>query len=484
MTDKPSDNGQQTEILPESVASSLDDDATELISDSDSDDQATELLAAESDAATELLAPLANEGSGHVQAPALEPGATLKERFYLEKKLGEGGMGAVYLARDQRKVEAKHSNPYVAVKLISGDFSQDARAFIALQRETDKSQTLAHPNIITVYDFDRDGDVFFMTMEALSGDTLETLIENPQREASELVRYIAALASGISYAHQRNIVHSDIKPANIFLTSSGQLKILDFGIARALSSVDGASASPSDGEVVGLSPAYASCEMFARAEPHPADDVFAIGLLAYELLTGEHPFGRKRATEAKKLGLKPKKIKSITAYQWEAIAKALAFDRADRWPDAEAFYRKFTGVGRRVRQLSAALVVAVLSFTVYLSFFDEDGGPDIPFDALPIATQAMVQKNIDEAGTALSFSDLNGALFYLDKAYSLHPRNRRVMTILEDFINPVLKDMESNARRDGAGAYLQQLEELMKYPFLAQHPRLVDMKKHLQSLPL
>lgn len=482
MTDKSSDDDQQTEILPESATSNIDEDTTELIGDAE--DQVTELLVAESVDATEILTPAASGTGNNAQPTSLEPGAILKERFYLEKKLGEGGMGAVYLARDQRKVEAKHSNPYVAVKLINGDFSQDARAFIALQRETDKSQTLAHPNIITVYDFDRDGDVFFMTMEALAGDTLETLIENQQGETSDLVSYIANVASGISYAHQRNIVHSDIKPANIFLTNSGQLKILDFGIARALSSVDGASVSPSDGEVVGLSPAYASCEMFARAEPHPADDVFAIGLLAYELLTGEHPFGRKRATEAKKLGLKPKKIKSITAYQWEAIAKALAFDRADRWPDAEAFYRKFTGAGRRVRQLSAALVVAVLSFAVYLSFFDEDGGPDIPFDKLPVATQSMVQKNIDEAGTALSFADLNGALFYLDKAYSLHPRNRRVMAMLDDFINPLLQDMESNARSEGAGAYLQQLDELMKYPFLAQHPRLVDMKKYLQSLPL
>ncbi|MGJ8687850.1 MAG: protein kinase domain-containing protein, partial [Spongiibacteraceae bacterium] len=194
MTDKSSDDDQQTEILPESATSNIDEDTTELIGDAE--DQVTELLVAESVDATEILTPAASGTGNNAQPTSLEPGAILKERFYLEKKLGEGGMGAVYLARDQRKVEAKHSNPYVAVKLINGDFSQDARAFIALQRETDKSQTLAHPNIITVYDFDRDGDVFFMTMEALAGDTLETLIENQQGETSDLVSYIANVASG------------------------------------------------------------------------------------------------------------------------------------------------------------------------------------------------------------------------------------------------------------------------------------------------
>ena len=103
-------------------------------------------------------------------------GDMVRDRFVLESLLGIGGMGAVYRAIDKRKQEAEDENPYVAIKLLSEDFRRHPKAFISLQRETQKTQTLAHPNIVTVYDFDRDGDVVYMTMEQLDGKTLEEII--------------------------------------------------------------------------------------------------------------------------------------------------------------------------------------------------------------------------------------------------------------------------------------------------------------------
>lgn len=442
-------------------------------------DAATELV---DDAATTMATPAHPQTSRSANPLAImQPGYMLKDRFRLEKKLGAGTMGAVFRAVDQRRVETQHHDPSVAIKLIAGDFSKDSRAFIALQRETDKSQTLAHPNIITVYDFDRDGDVFFMTMESLSGSTLDVYIKNGEDSRKQRLAYIEDMANAIAYAHKRNIVHSDVKPQNIFVTNERTLKVLDFGIARAVSVIDDdKSQNKKTDEIAGLTPTYASCEMFEKAEPHPSDDVYAIGLIAYEMLTGEHPFGRKKATQAKAEGLKPKKIKGLSSYQWHAISKALAFDRVNRWEDAEQFRRKFTGAGRVVKQLSAVLLLAIAGFGAYIMFFQPEAGPDIPFEQLPPATQQEFNAALNEGKQALRFGDINGALFYFDEAYTLHPRNERVMDEFDTLLGKILVSMPADAPADDKRRALAQIEELQKYESLEQNPRLANKKKELE----
>ena len=394
-------------------------------------------------------------------------------------------MGAVFRAVDQRRVETKHHDPNVAIKLIAGDFSKDSRAFIALQRETDKSQTLAHPNIITVYDFDRDGDVFFMTMESLTGTTLNKVIDDSDAKSKsgrkQMLDYIEDAANATAYAHRRNIVHSDLKPENIFITEDGTLKVLDFGIARAFSEMEGGAANRDPGEIAGLTPTYASCEMFEGKDPHPADDVFALGLIAYEMLTGEHPFGRKRATQAREEGLKPKKIRGLSGYQWKAINKALTFERAGRWQNAEDFRRKFTGTGRVVRQLSVALLVAVIGFGGYMLFYEPVAGPDIPFEELSPSVQQEFNTALSEGQQARSFGDLNGALFYFDKAYLLHPHNQRVMQEIDSLLDQILAGLDSPGISDEQA--LEQVKELQKYEALAQNPQLMAKKKALDNSP-
>lgn len=469
-----------------------DDDETKLAAGST---DATRIVAAD-DAATEVAS--GSDATVLHGRPAeskrdplagIQTGTVLKERFRLGEKLGAGAMGAVFRAVDQRRVETRHHNPHVAIKLIAGEFSRDARAFIALQREADKSQTLAHPNIITVYDFDRDGDLFFMTMESLVGATLDSHIAEAGRSAGpgravkqqrrQTIAYIGDIANAIAYAHQRNIVHSDLKPQNVFITDEGTLKVLDFGIARAFSELGDAPDDP--GEIAGLTPPYASCEMLQGEDPHPADDVYAIGLIAYEMLTGEHPFQRARATEARAQGLKPKRIRGLPAYQWAAIAKALAFERGQRWKNADAFRRKFSGTGRRVRQLSAALLVAISAFGAYTVFYQPAAGPEIPFEQLPVAAQQDFNQYLAEGQTAMQFGDINGALFYLDKAYLVHPRNPRVMAEINGLLNKIFAQMAQQTDPEARARHLAQVTELQKYESLNQNARLVEKRQALTA---
>ena len=293
----------------------------------------------------------------------------IKGRFELVSMLGAGGMGAVYKALDRRKVEASDSDPYVAVKLLNDDFRQHPDAFISLQRESRKSQTLAHPNIVTVYDFDRDRDTVFMTMEFLEGSPLDELLREfpqglPQDQANSILRDIS---NALIYAHSHNIVHSDFKPGNIYVTKSKGSKVFDFGIARAVS--EGSSAAHGAGEKTifdagtlgALTPAYASYEMLKGGEPAQSDDLYALGCVAYELFSGKHPYGKVPADQAFEKKLKPKRLKGLSRRQWNALSGALELKREKRTETVDEFYRAFFG---RARLLGWALAASLVAFAI------------------------------------------------------------------------------------------------------------------------
>ena len=268
-----------------------------------------------------------------------EEGSLLRNRFILEKKLGEGGMGAVWKGVDKLKEEARDRNPYVAIKLLQGDFRDHPEAFIALQRETAKQQRLAHPNIATVFDFDRDDNTstVFMTMEVLDGDDLAAFIRRKMPADGlayeDAMDIIEQLGQGLAYAHQAGLVHSDLKPGNCFLTDDNTVKLLDFGIARASATkadVEGETTVFDPGELGALTPAYATIEMFEGVEPDPRDDIYAMAIIAYQLFTGHHPYGRKNAPKAQEEGLSVPPIEKLNKAQNRALARGLAFRRADR----------------------------------------------------------------------------------------------------------------------------------------------------------
>jgi serine/threonine protein kinase len=297
---------------------------------------------------TEALTAIAEE-LANASPNVVGVGSVLKNRFVLEEMLGRGGMGVVYKARDLRKVEAMDRDPYIAVKVLSRDFQANPDSFIALQRESKKAQQLAHPNIVTVYDFDRDGPNVFMTMELLQGEPLDQTIRRlrpatlPAEQAQSIIEQ---MARALAYAHSKNIVHSDFKPGNIFLTSKQVVKVVDFGIARAAKSADRPAEDATvfdPGSLGALTPAYASCEMLEYGEPDPRDDVYGLSVVAYELLVGSHPFGRKPATYARDQELKPKRPKELPKDVWNAISHGLAFDRNKRTRNATEFIKEMSG---------------------------------------------------------------------------------------------------------------------------------------------
>ncbi|MFT4584039.1 MAG: serine/threonine protein kinase [Gammaproteobacteria bacterium] len=187
------------------------------------------------------------------------------------------------------KLEAQDLNPYIAMKVLNEDIKQRSDSFIALQREASRQQRLAHPNIATVYDFDRVGGVIFITMELLEGTPLddylaEDVVPRGWLSLEEALPIITSLGSALAYAHNSEIIHSDFKPSNCFLTIDKGVKVLDFGIARAVRKPGQEAQTLFDGSALGaITPSYASCEMLeSRGDPHPGDDVYALGCVTYE----------------------------------------------------------------------------------------------------------------------------------------------------------------------------------------------------------
>ncbi|MCO4861746.1 serine/threonine-protein kinase [Cupriavidus sp. WGlv3] len=336
---------------------------------------------------------LAGTETGSMYAASPEPGTlpqtpatkgvgdTLNGRFVLEECLGVGGMGTVYKALDLRKLEASDRRPYIAIKVLNLQFSGHPKSLMALQREARKAQTLAHRNIVTVYDFDRDGPVVFLTMEYLSGSSLNHVLKAPGFAGMPMARampIIRGMGNALAYAHERGFVHCDFKPANVFLTDNGEVKVIDFGIARGfLPPADESDRTVFDpGSLGGMTPAYASPEMFEHREPDPRDDIFALACVTYELLSGKHPYQRLSANQAREAGLKPAPLPPLGRTQWKTLREALSLDRETRTPTVARFLQGMSaspaavsGPARRSGPLVAGGVLSVLAGVAALGYY-------------------------------------------------------------------------------------------------------------------
>jgi non-specific serine/threonine protein kinase len=305
-------------------------------------------------------------------------GSVLKGRFVLEREIGRGGMGVVFLARDERKVEARDRDPHVAVKVLNDEFRRHPDSLIALQRESRRSQQLAHDNIVRVYDFDKDGTVVFMTMEYVDGSDLKTLIREQAFKGLPLAQarpLIEGMARALKRAHDAGVVHSDFKPGNVMVTREGVAKVFDFGIARA-GKQPGEAADDQTvfdaGKLGALTPAYASLEMIEGKPPQPADDIYALGCVAFELLTGKHPFDRASAETALRERRRSPAVPGLTGRQYRALCDAVAFTADKRLKSADLLVEglREVGLGERMgRPLAYALVaVAVLAAAGWFAF--------------------------------------------------------------------------------------------------------------------
>lgn len=298
----------------------------------------------------------------------------LNKRFVLEYILGAGGMGTVYQARDLRKIEANDHNPHVAVKVLNNNFKDHPDAFVALQREASRSQLLSHPNIVTVHDFDRDGNVIYMTMELLNGEDLDVFIRKNDAglPVDQAYPIILDYCQALIYAHKKNIIHSDLKPGNIFITENGT-KVLDFGIAR-ITKESSIEHDFDAGSLGAITPAYASLEMLNDMnDPHPSDDVYAAGIIAYELLAGKHPYNRKPANEAYAEKLEPEYIKGLSKRQWHSLESALKLTRDERATSIEELLSGFTEKKHApALKIIGAVLLCIILWQSYQVFFSTD----------------------------------------------------------------------------------------------------------------
>jgi serine/threonine protein kinase len=274
------------------------------------------------DLSPELTVPrddIAVEIAEETETPSLDAGQVLRDRYVIESRLGSGGMGTVYRALDRSRNKYVDFDSQVAIKVLHQQTSGHPDVLAKLHREFFSAQALSHPSIIKVYELDLDYELPFFTMELIDGESLPKVMQRfsprplPRPYVLGIIREVGA---GLAHAHDRRVIHGDMKPQNIMVTNSGEVRILDFGTS-------GESATA-------LTPAYASCELLEGLAPDPRDDLFALACLAYELLAGEHPFQLRRSTEARELKLMPARPSGLTPRQWKALKTGLSWNREDR----------------------------------------------------------------------------------------------------------------------------------------------------------
>jgi serine/threonine-protein kinase len=221
--------------------------------------------------------------AGESDAGQTDPNAmVIAERYEVQRKLARGGMAEVFVGQD-RSLDRP-----VAIKVMFPEFAADTAFVERFRREAQAAANLTHPNIVAVYDWGPIDTTYFIVMEYVSGRTLAEIIReaapiNPDRAAD----LAAGVASALGFAHRNGVVHRDIKPANVIIDDAGEVKVADFGIARALSG--GAGDLTQTGTVMGTA-TYFSPEQAQGQDVDPRSDLYSLGVLLYEMITGRPPF--------------------------------------------------------------------------------------------------------------------------------------------------------------------------------------------------
>lgn len=276
-----------------------------------------------------------NKRSEQAPVTTIETGVVLSNRFLLQELLGEGGMGRVYKALDLRREEVQDPNPYVAIKLLHESIRSMVGAGIALQREAVIAQRLQHHRIASVYDYNRDEFHAYIVMELIEGYTLDQLIISDYPDglpSAQSFKIINQLIETVLYAHHKGVVHADIKPSNVKIMPSGDIKVMDFGLARVMSLMN--MSQHTDAKEVesqwrhrslsdAITPSYATRARLHGRQPIKVDDAYALACVIYLILTGRHPYQRMNADDAFKQGIKPERPTQLTKKQWSALQSAL-----------------------------------------------------------------------------------------------------------------------------------------------------------------
>jgi eukaryotic-like serine/threonine-protein kinase len=269
------------------------------------------------------------------------------DRYRLERRLGVGGMATVQLAFDTRLER------YVAVKLLAEHLAEDASFISRFRREALAAARLVHPNIVQVFDFGSDANSGrqFIVMEYVDGHSCaELLRDNGPMSPRDAVEILTQACRGLDYAHRNGVVHRDVKPGNLMVNTDGVVKLADFGIAKAAEQSD----ITKVGSVLGTA-AYLSPEQARGEKAGPSSDMYALGVVSYQLMSGHLPFEAgsltdlARQQEAGPPPLLSEEVRDVPVTLAAAVARALARDPARRYEDAaemeDALRDGLAGVG-------------------------------------------------------------------------------------------------------------------------------------------
>ena len=270
---------------------------------------------------------------------SLVVGYVLRERYRIEAVIGNGGMGTVFEAVDLYRLDLPHLSQRLAIKVLHSKVTGRPEVLSELRHEFQHLQTLSHPNIVRVHEFDRDGELAFFTMELLRGALLSRLAASGRTilDRTYALAIIRDVGAALTYAHARGVVHGDVKPQNIFITSEGEVRVLDFGAAQAVRRGPWISDFESAPNFASATPAFASCEVLESLSPDARDDLYSFACVVYILLAGRHPFDELSAVEARSRRMTLVRPPGLSKRQWLALREGLAWSRSARPADLAAW---------------------------------------------------------------------------------------------------------------------------------------------------
>ena len=297
---------------------------------------------------------------------AIHAGTLLASRYQLTELIGEGGASRVFKALDLAAPSAEVAPSVIAIKVLSQDFTM-AGSFAALSAHVRRLRQLTHPGIVRVFGCERHNSIAFMTMEFVPGNSTYALLHqsgagSPVPLESHVARgIITSVATALEYAHSQGVVHGDLKPGNV-MVGADHCKVIDFGVTRW----HGISKSDLDALIPpAVTPKYASPQLISGEEPNASDDVFSLACIAYEILTGVHPFDGNSGTRS--LEISPPPRPGLAAAEYAALLHALKGTREQRTASVRDFLAEFLPVPRRafmvqwsVYLVGAAAIVAAI----------------------------------------------------------------------------------------------------------------------------
>jgi serine/threonine protein kinase len=267
-------------------------------------------------------------------ARQIKPGECLRGRYRIERVLGQGGMGTVFEAIDEYRLDEPPIGQRIALKVLHTAVTMRTELLYELRREFQRLQQLSHPNIVRVHEFDRDGATAFFTMELLDGLSLSQVLESRNQVALKRTHALAVIrevGAAVAHAHSRGVVHGDINPQNIFVTTQSGVRLFDFGASHRPAGASDESGSESTQSFA--TPGYASCQVLEGEQPETRDDIFALACVAYLLLSGEPAFSVLNALDARAGAVRLRRPPELSSGQWAALREGLQWEREDRPAD-------------------------------------------------------------------------------------------------------------------------------------------------------